>query len=112
MRTALTIAVAWSALAIIAARADEPIPEIDSKAYCDITAELIDDGPFKQQCLASEAKADRHVHALWSETPDNVRAACVKSFKLVAQSYQSLSTCMSTMVGDMWVNGELKVVPR
>jgi hypothetical protein len=112
MRRALAIAVAGSALAMISARADEPIPTIDSKAYCDTTAELIDDESFNQQCLDSEAKADRHVRALWAETPDSVRAVCVKHSELFAPSYQSLSACMATMVGDMWMNGELKVVPR
>jgi hypothetical protein len=112
MRSALAIAVAGSALAMFSARADEPIPAIDSKAYCDTTAELVDDDAFKHQCLDSETKADRHVHALWAETPDIVRATCAKSFTLVAPSYQGLSTCMSTMVGEMWMNGELKVVPR
>src|ERR1700710_2849847 len=112
MRSALAYAVAGSALVMISARADEPIPTIDSKAYCDTTAELVDDESFKQQCLDSETKAESHIRALWAETPDIVRAACAKSFLLVAPSYQGLSTCMSTMVGEMWMAGELKVVPR
>ena len=82
------------------------------RSASDTTAELIDDESFNQQCLNSEAKADRHVRALWAETPDSVRAVCVKHSELFAPSYQSLSACMATMVGDMWMNGELKVVPR
>jgi hypothetical protein len=112
MRCALAFALAGSVLAAISARADEPIPAIDSKAYCDITAELVDDESFKQQCLDSEAKAERHIHALWAETPDSVRAACAKTSELGPPSYQGLSTCMSLLVGDMWMNGELKIVPR
>jgi hypothetical protein len=112
MRSALAFAVAGSALAMLSARADEPIPTIDSKAYCETTAELVDDESFRQQCLDGEAKADRHVRALWAETPDSVRGVCIKHSDLVAPSYQGLSACMSTMVGDMWINGELKVVPR
>lgn len=94
------------------ARADEPIPTIDSKAYCDTTADLVDDDAFKQQCLDNEAKAERHIRALWAEAPESVRAACAKHSELVAPSYQGLTTCMSAMVGEMWMNGELKVVPR
>lgn len=112
MRSALAFAVAGSALAMISARADEPVPTIDSKAYCDTTAELVDNEAFKQQCLDSEAQSERHIRALWAETPDSVRAACVKPPELAERSYQSMSTCMSTMVGDMWMSGELKIVPR
>ncbi|MGH1572842.1 hypothetical protein ACRAWG_21890 [Methylobacterium sp. P31] len=107
-----TFAAVGSALAMISARADEPIPTIESKAYCDTTAELVDDDAFRQECLANEARAERHVRALWTETPDSVRTACAKHSELMVPSYQSLSTCMSTMVGEMWMNGELKVVPR
>lgn len=112
MRSALAIAVAGSALAMISAQADEQLPTINGTAYCTTTAELVDDETFKQQCLASEAKAEAHVRALWAETPNSVRAACVRDLMLVTPSYQTLSTCMSTMVGDMWMDGELKVVPR
>jgi hypothetical protein len=111
MRSAFAIAVTGSVLAMTSATADEQIPPIDSKAYCDNAAELVDD-TFKQQCLDGEAKAENHVRALWAEAPDSVRAACAKSFMLVSPSYQGLSTCMSTMVGEMWMDGELKVVPR
>ncbi|MDN3574857.1 hypothetical protein [Methylobacterium longum] len=97
---------------MIAARADEPLPQIDSEGYCNTTADLVDDDSFKQQCLDGEAKAERHVRALWAETPDSVRAVCVKDLMLVSPSYQVLSTCMSTTVGEMWIAGELKVVPR
>ncbi|KQS65950.1 hypothetical protein ASG32_30930 [Methylobacterium sp. Leaf361] len=112
MRSALAYVVAGSALAMISARADEQLPTINGTAYCTTTAELVDDEAFKQQCLDSEAKAEGHFRALWAETPDSVRAACVKDLMLVTPSYQVLSTCMSTMVGEMWMAGELKVVPR
>ena len=112
MRRAIALTVAGSAITMISARADEPIPMIDSKAYCDATAEFVDDKAFKQQCLDSETKSELHIRALWAETPEIVRGVCAKSFELVAPSYQGLSTCMSTMVGDMWINGELKMVPR
>jgi hypothetical protein len=112
MRSALAFAVAGSALAMTSARAEEPLPTIDSRAYCDTTAELVADESFKRKCFASETKSERHVRALWAETPNSIRAACAKSFVLVAPSYQGLSTCMSTMVGEMWMDGELKVAPR
>ncbi|KAA0113522.1 hypothetical protein CIW48_29650 [Methylobacterium sp. P1-11] len=112
MRCALAYAVAGSALAVISARADEQLPTINGTAYCTTTAELVDDEAFGRQCLDSEAKAEGHVRALWAETPDSVRTACVRELMLVTPSYQTLSTCMSTMVGDMWMSGELKVVPR
>jgi hypothetical protein len=112
MRSALTLAAAGSVLATLAAQATEPIPTIDSRAYCAVTADLIDDTGFEQKCLDSETKAERHVRALWAETPDSIQAACIRNSELVAPSYQGLSTCMSTMVGDMWMAGELKIVPR
>ena len=112
MRSALVYALAVNSLVIITARADETIPTIDSTAYCTITAELVDDDAFKQQCLDSETRAERHIRALWAEAPGRVRAVCVKQTQLEPSSYQGLSTCMSTLVGDMWIAGELKIVLR
>lgn len=97
---------------MMSARSAEQPPAINGAAYCATTAELVDDEAFRQQCLDSEAKAENHVRALWAETPDSVRTTCAKELLLVTPSYQALSTCMSTMVGDLWMAGELKVLPR
>jgi hypothetical protein len=106
-------AVAGFAFLILPAHADEVPPAIDGSKYCASVSGFVNDNAvIKAGCLENEKKAERHIRALWAETPAAVRSQCQKTMALVAPSYQGLSGCLSLTVGTMWMNGELRLVPR
>ncbi|MGH1573773.1 hypothetical protein ACRAWG_27915 [Methylobacterium sp. P31] len=94
------------------ARAGEPVPAIDSAAYCDEVTKFADNSLIKQECLDSEAKAERHFWTLWVGTPKEVRAECVSDLALSTPSYQGLSTCITGMMNLMRKGREVKAPPR
>lgn len=104
-----------SAVAIAAwpARAAEAVPTIDGAKYCASVAGFVGDNEvIRKGCLDNETRYQRHVQAVWSETPQSVRDQCRKTLALVTPSYQGLAGCMSLAVGTMWMNGEVTIQSR
>ena len=101
MRWTLAYTLVGSALAICPARAAQPFPSINSAAYCEKDAEHADNELLKRNCLSSEVISELRLRTQWSETPEQIRANCVKSLVFVTPSYQALSTCVAGMMSLM-----------
>jgi hypothetical protein len=112
MRWTLAYTLVGSALVICPARAAQPFPSIDSAAYCEKDAEHADNELLKRNCLSSEVTSELRLRHHWSETPEQVRANCVKSLAFVTPSYQALSTCVNGMMNLMENDDDATRDPR